>query len=137
MSSSQSTLDGTPSERAKRHLRSIRERLVNSGLYLGEVDDALLKMVVWKRVERGYRLMMNRSGEEGHGMLFSMTESVFMFDILLELESFEGDVDDVAIFSVVVQVSYDNCWLTPCGYWKGPNQVTQRFEIDFSRRASS
>ena len=33
-----------------------------------------------------------------------------------------------AVFSIVVQISYDNCWLTPCGHWKGPNQVTKKFE---------
>ena len=35
---------------------------------------------------------------------------------------------DPVVFSVVLDISHDDCWLTPCGYWKGPNQVTKKFE---------
>jgi hypothetical protein len=35
---------------------------------------------------------------------------------------------DPVVFSVVLEVSHDNCWVTPCGYWRGPNPVTKKFE---------
>ena len=33
-----------------------------------------------------------------------------------------------AVFSTIVLIDYDDCWLTPCGFWKGPTNTTKKFE---------
>ena len=33
-----------------------------------------------------------------------------------------------AILSAIIFIDYDDCWLTPCGHWKGPSKITKKFE---------
>ncbi|KAF8960312.1 hypothetical protein BDZ97DRAFT_1760783 [Flammula alnicola] len=119
MSSPQPTPDGTPAEHLHRRLEADRQKLLHSGIYLGEADHSFLEDATWKRLGRGYQLMTNASVET------TTTENTDTKE--------PGDDDpnssvEQAIFSVVVQIDYDDCWLTPCRHWKGPTQFTKEFE---------
>ena len=59
--SSQKPLDGTPAERLTHHLQSIRERLLESDVYLGKPNNVFLKNLSWERLERGYQLVATDS----------------------------------------------------------------------------
>ena len=111
---SQQTLNGTPAECLHRYLQSIRSDLIDSGIYIGDPSNSFRQDVEWKW--------------HGHG------NYLVYKDIDRDSEKQKSDsIDDSdqdlkpATLSVVVQSSYDDCWLTPCGNWKGPTQVTKNF----------
>jgi len=130
MSSFQQTLDGTSKDRVQRRLEADRQKLLDSGTYLGESNNPFLEDVTWERIGRGYHLVTKESIEA----VKSNTANVDATNNQTEDETeqwqdvtIESSMEE-AILSVVVQVSHDDCWLTPCGHWKGPNQVTKNFE---------
>ena len=120
MSSSQQSLDGTPTERLKHHLENIQQHLIETGNYLGQHDIPLFHEITWKRVEQGYQLLKKKENDDQHDKETTENDDEPLID--------HGIPQEPAIFSAVLQISPDNCWLTPCGYWKGPTQVTPKFE---------
>ena len=129
MSSSQQTLD-TPAERLRRCLEANRQKFIDSGIYLAEPDHAFTDDVTWKRIGRGYQLITNESIEAANTKTAdtSSTNEQPDSDDEETIENGPNSLLEQAVFSVVVQISYDECWLTPCGHWRGPNQVTRKFE---------
>ena len=132
MSSSQNTLDGTPADRLHRRLTSIRQKLLDSGIYLGEPNNPFLKEVTWQRIGRGYHLVTKDLKDTLEPLEHSTTNNDTTDNETNDEQPDEVDptefVMELAVFSAVVQVGYDDCWLTPCGHWKGPNQITKNFE---------
>lgn len=129
MSSSQQTLD-TPPDRVRRRLEANRQKFIESGIYLAEPEHSFTNDVTWKRIGRGYQLVTNESVEAANTKTANSNITNDQQDSDDE-ETIENDPNSLleqAVFSVVVQISYDDCWLTPCGHWKGPNQVTRKFE---------
>ena len=133
MPASQSTLDGsnaTAAERLQRRLQAARDALVESGCYLGDSANAFRDNVVWKRVGRGNWLVTKDSTQatdepqetDGHETV-AATE-----DDDENQPSNNGATLEQATLSAVLLISYDDCWLTPCGNWKGPTTVTKNFQ---------
>ena len=115
-SGSQQTLDGTPAERLHRYLQSTRSDLIDSGIYIGDPSNSFHQDVEWKRHGHGNYLVFKDADTASASETQSSDSSA---DSTQELK--------LATLSVVVQSSYDDCWLTPCGNWKGPTQVTKNF----------
>jgi len=131
MAASQSTLDGShgsAAERLQRRLQIARDALVESGCYLGDSTNAFRDDVIWKRVGRGNWLVTKDSAQAtneaqdtgGHEARAEDDEENQSSDNKATLER--------ATLSAVLLISYDDCWLTPCGNWKGPTTVTKNFQ---------
>src|SRR6266446_8754047 len=127
MSSSQQTLD-TPTDRLRRRLEADRQKFIDSGIYLAEPEHSFLEDVTWKHIGRGYQLVTNESVEAANANTADTDSTNDHSDDGETRENDPTSLLEQAVFSVVVQISYDDCWLTPCGHWKGPNQVTKKFE---------
>lgn len=132
MSSSQRSAAGVAaSQGLYRRLEADRQRLLDSGIYLGEPGHSFLPDATWKRIGRGYQLVTNDSIEAANAA--SKTTDLVTTDDDTESGNVDPQTDpnslfEQAVFSIVVQISYNNCWLTPCGHWKGPNKVVKKFE---------
>lgn len=112
---SQPTLDSTHAETLHHYLQSIWSDLIDSGVYIGDPTNQFREDIEWKRDGRADYLVFkgvgaNAETENGNSANLSTSELT------------------PATLSVVVLASYDDCWLIPCGNWKGPTQVTKRFE---------
>jgi hypothetical protein len=83
MSSSEKPLDGTPAERLTRHLQSIRDKLHDSEGYLGKANNAFLKNVSWRRLERGYQIFPTNSDKNEIGECF-----FHIFELIFGVYSF-------------------------------------------------
>jgi len=114
-SHSQQTSDSTRAESLHHHLHLIRSDLMDSGIYIGDPTNQFRQDVVWKRHGRADHLVFKEVETEN------------------ETENRNTDLSSTieltpATLSVVVLASYEDCWLIPCGNWKGPTQVTKKFE---------
>lgn len=111
-----------------RHLQLTRAKLIETGFYLGDGTKPYDNLVVWKHIGNRHQLVTidsaNTAVKPGkfHANTVdagaSTSNTVSGSDILL----------DPAILSVIIAIDYDNCWVTPCGYWKGPTTVSPTFE---------
>ena len=125
---SQKTLDGTPAERLSRHLHSKRSDLIDSGIYIGDSTNQFRQDVEWKRHGHGDHLVFKESTHSD-----TQAETISISNDLPLNRADDSETVSVqewtpATLSVVVLASYDDCWLTPCGNWRGPTQVTKKFE---------
>lgn len=123
--STQLTLDGTADERLRRKLLKVRKDLVDSGIYIGEATNQFRDAIEWKRQARGV-LLEFKDVDETNADFDDTVDSVVVGG--LSAQSAVTPKSTPAVLSVVVMGSYDDCWLTPCGNWKGPTQVTKKFE---------
>ena len=94
------------------YLQSMRSDLMDSGIYIGDPTNQFRQDVEWRRNGRANYLVFKDTEAETENRNSVATNS--------ELTP--------ATLSVVILVSYDDCWLIPCGNWKGPTQVTKKFE---------
>lgn len=109
----------------------IRKRLVDRNaptFYLGDPARTFKYKVVWKRVGNGHKLVIKQSAtavikaeEPQQG-----SDSDYSADVtsMTQIDAFLEPV----ILSAIVFIDVDDCWLAPCGYWKGPTNATKKFE---------
>jgi hypothetical protein len=99
---SQQTLDGTPTEHLHRYLQTTRSDLIDSGIYIGDPSNNICQDVEWKRHGHGNYLVFKdvdtQTPNSGGNTSTDPTA-----DSTQELTP--------ATLSVVVQSSYDDCWL--------------------------
>ena len=124
---SQPTIDGSSMDPITRRFMETRNRLIATDFYLGDPAKAFKDVVVWKRVGRGNRLVTKESA--------IAIEKAQQAQAAAEAASGEAipeaDTEallEPAVLSIIVLVDQDDCWLTPCGYWKGPTAFTPSFE---------
>ena len=104
-----------------------------SAFYLGDPARTFKYNVMRKCVGNGNRLVTKESAKavdktdseeaqaadsDNDPSQTTDTTSRVLTDTLFEL----------AILSAIVFINFDDCWLTPCGFWKGPTSVTKKFE---------
>jgi hypothetical protein len=111
-----------------RRLMEARDSLMQSktSFYLGDPDKSFNGKVVWKRIGRGYQLVTKDSAtavDKAHEAR-AAAEATGENTTNLTVEP----LLDPAILSAIIFIDYDDCWLTPCGHWKGPNKITKKFE---------
>ncbi|KIM37617.1 hypothetical protein M413DRAFT_448409 [Hebeloma cylindrosporum] len=129
---SQHTIDGASTDPVTRHLMQTRERLMQSdaSFYLGDPAKAFTGKVVWKRIGRGNRLVTTESAAAvdaaQQAEAAADTNSADSADIASPTDT--DPILEAAVLSAIVVIDFDDCWLTPCGHWKGPNKVTKKFE---------
>lgn len=130
---SQPTIDGTSTDPVTRHLMQARERLMHadtSSFYLADPAKAFKNQVVWKRVGRGNRLVTKESAtavdKAQEACAAAEASSGNATDVTSEIDA--NTLLEPAVLSAIVFIDIDDCWLTPCGYWKGPTKVTKKFE---------
>ena len=85
--------------------------------YLGYPGKPFKTQTIWKCVGRRNQVITK--------------ESAIAVEKALEAQTDEIDSDSLlepAVFSAIVFVDFNDCWLTPCGYWKGPTKVTKKFK---------
>jgi hypothetical protein len=109
-----------------------RESLMqsNTSFYLGDAAKSFNGKVVWKRIGRGYRLVTKDSAtavDKAHEARAAAEASGENSNNLSSDNNVEPLLEP-AILSAIVFIDYDDCWLTPCGHWKGPNKITKKFE---------
>jgi len=125
--SPQPTIDGSSTDPITRRFMEARNRLVATDFYLGDPAKTFKDLVMWKRVGRGNRLVTKESviAVEKAQQAQAAAEAASGEAIL------EADTEallEPAVLSVIVLIDQDDCWLTPCGYWKGPTAFTPSFE---------
>jgi hypothetical protein len=124
MSSSDENVEtSTANDLLRTRLEANRQKFIESGIYLATLDDSFLEHVTWKRVGRGDQLVTTDTTD-----VINKTDSIK--DDIHNTDTTNDNTSSLeqAVFSVVVQIRQDDCWLTPCGRWKGPNRVTKKFE---------
>lgn len=114
----QPTLDNSSTNPVTRRLINARTDLINSGLYLGDEAKSFHDKGVWKRVDRENRFVTKDSAAAVDQAQQARARSPSHNSALPELD----DVDfEPIIFSAIVVVDRDDCWLTPDGNWKSTN----------------
>ena len=116
MSSSSKKKEDDHQDLISRRLSRARSLLLSTSLYLGDDFQNIKDHALWKRIGLGNRLVTKESFISDSNRSKSDTEDIP--DSLLE----------PALLSVIVKINPENCWVTPCGYWKGPTKGTKKFE---------
>ena len=115
-----------------RRLREVRSALMDPdspSLYLAKNRKTFENEVLWKRVGRANILMTTASvlavekaeqlqANSENGNIQQSTVSTSSTPPLLQ----------PALLSTIIFIDVDDCWLTPCGHWKGPSQIAKKFE---------
>ena len=132
MSTSTSTKDNDIENSASgtRLLMRARSSLLATTIYLGRDFHDIDERVEWQRVGLADRLLIKKSQI---GTMKIEKEETTMENTSKEIENVGVDIDtesslEPALLSMIVLIDSDNCWLTPCGNWKGPTKITKKFE---------
>ncbi|KAF9476073.1 hypothetical protein BDN70DRAFT_194034 [Pholiota conissans] len=95
------------------------------GWYLGDPSNAFRDQVIWKRVNRGHWLVTKESVQA----IENAQTAAAVNDADDDNASSDNEATlQHATLHAVLLISYDDCWLTPCGNRKGPTVVTKNFE---------
>jgi len=94
-------------------LKADRRKFIDSGIYLAEPEHSFLEDVTWKRIGRGYQLVTNESVEAANASAANTDSTNDHSDNEETGENDPTSLLEQAVFSVVVQISYDDCWLIP------------------------
>ena len=100
---------------------TIRDGLLDSGLYLGDKNFEIDK-VVWKRIGNDNCLVTKKSAdavEAAHAARETTFEEDCKFPLIPEY--------DLAVLSAVVHITNDDYWMTSCGHWNGPHRFCPNF----------
>ena len=110
------------------HLMQIRRKLIDRhapAFYLGDPARNFKHQVVWKQVGNDKQLVASAVEQMEETQLAVLTSepsagltSIVPIDPLVE----------PVLLSTIVFIDFDNCWLTPCGFWKGRTNATEKFE---------
>jgi hypothetical protein len=123
LNENQPTLDDQFTDPVINRLIQTRKTLVQNdatAFYLGDPARNFKYKVTWKRVGHGNKLVTKNSATavDDIGKTEASTATPTTTSTLLE----------PAVFSAIIFIDFDDCWLTPCGFWKGPTTVTKKFE---------
>ena len=110
------------------HLMQIRRKLIDRhapAFYLGDPARNFKHQVVWKQVGNDKQLVASAVEQMEETQLAVLTSepsagltSIVPIDPLVE----------PVLLSTIVFIDFDNCWFTPCGFWKGRTNATEKFE---------
>lgn len=110
---------------SRQTLTVCREELKNTGLYLGDRSTDICQNVEWKRFGRCDQLITKTSTDDNKEVLKTSTEEEHT-----QLSSSQPSTSPhptQAILHTIIMISADDCFLTPCGHWKGPTPTTKSF----------
>jgi hypothetical protein len=140
------TAQGSEITTGGQDLQTVKNDLLASGFYLGETS--VLANVVWKRINRSDHLVTKESAELYEKAIAATRPTTT--DVkgkqnegtsqAIHVEGLPIPELEPAILYAVITISPDDCFLTPCGNWKGPTPATQHFEdvkLSFCGNASS
>ena len=117
-----------------KRLMQTREKLIDReapAFYVGDPVRKFKYQVVWKCVGNGNKLVTKESAtavEKTEEVQATTSESNLSQDTSHTHTSSTTPTDSVlepAILSAIVFINFDDCWLTPCGFWKEPTNVTK------------
>jgi len=114
------TTDSPATTHQHAKLDAAREKLLDGGLYLG--DPGLKhELVVWRRVGND-NCLVTKESTDAVDTVHAASESV-------EADSgipHPGPSLSPAILSIVIHITSDDFWMTPCGNWKGPTSFCEK-----------
>lgn len=135
-----STMSKSAGEKSQDDKDSVTRRLIRTRSlllittnYLADDIHTIKERVEWKHIGVGNRLLTKDSinavkcADESNGDC-STDKKTSKKKSGTNVQS-ESDVRlEPALLSIIVVVDSNDCWVTPCGYWKGPTKVTKKFE---------
>jgi len=112
-------------------LATVKSDLSDCGYYLG--DASVRQNVVWKRIGRSTLLVTKESAQAHEKASINANVKGKQTDAEGGSQAAcvePGVIPDLepAMLYAVVTIGPDDCFLTPCGNWKGPTATMQRFE---------
>lgn len=116
----QPTLDNTSANPATRRLISTRTALIKSGAYLGDQAKSYNNQGIWRRIDRESRFVTKDSAAAVDAAQSAHTSSPSKASAPPELDN--NDLEPF-VFSTIVLVDRDDCWLAPDGNWKSTNSA--------------
>ena len=99
-----------------RRLMRARNLLLSTSICLFDNISKIFERTEWRKVGLTNRLLTKDSIVADSGSTLETTQS----NSISQLEC--------GLLSAIVTINVENCWLTPCGYWKGPTSTTKKFE---------
>ena len=130
-----------------KHLMKIRKKLIDHdapAFYLGDSARIFKHKLVWKGIGRGNQLLTKESAEAVEQTDLAeepepgVPTSKHTADAATSMVVIDTPIEP-ALFSAIVFIDFDNCYLTPCGFWKGLTNSTEKFEdgkLSFHAKAS-
>jgi len=127
------------------HLQDIREDLIDSGMYLGDIHNAFRREVTWRHVGYGKKILVTKesaSAVDAKRQADAIATATVPEDFASVKSEDENRADSrsasvsstvtdssdeagtelvPAQLSVVLQCSRGS-WLTPCDFWNGPTE---------------
>ncbi|KAF8208195.1 hypothetical protein K438DRAFT_318053 [Mycena galopus ATCC 62051] len=102
-------------------MTAFREDLLRDPFYLG--GPKVTENVTWKKVGRE-EMAVSAKAAAAHESAIEQAKATEADDDNKQTEL--GDLDPVGL-TLVATISPTDCWLTPCGFWKGPTSYTPTF----------
>lgn len=131
------------------HLQGIRQDLIDNGMYLGDIDNAFRQEVIWRHVGNGKRLLVTKESADTvdekqkadamapvgvvttTGGTTSGVEDGANSPSTTESSTENGGNAEIILvpaqLSVILMCSQEDCWLTPCDFWRGPTKHVKQF----------
>jgi hypothetical protein len=115
------TPSGKPVMDLPTKLRKVRERLVDSGIYLG--ISAVCENITWAKIGTAQKVVYVEPIEaEAKSITSSRAPSPAPLGSPSSLTENDPSLPEVAILSAVVQISQDDFYLTSDGSYRGPSR---------------
>ena len=125
----QSTLDDQYADPVTKRLIQVRESLIRTdapAFYLGDPTRTFKYKVAWERVGNGNKLVTKNSTTAVDDI--EKTQATISNLDPYASPSTTDTYLEPAVFSAIIYIDFEDCWLTPCGFWKGSTTATKKFE---------